>query len=192
MVRASGEFTYWGSYDVRVPVGNVRSFVGDASWQGVVFETTYSLSDAIAVGGVFEYNMFQENFPPQTITIPNGAITAPSTRYIAAWTISPTVNYFPLRSGLLRPYLGIAAGPVSVLNVTLASDLALRNSQVDLFVQPSIGTFIRLSGPDHLIRERDSGAGLVASLSWAFTTTSFANVDFFSYVGGQVGLFARY
>jgi hypothetical protein len=189
---ASDEFTYWGTYDARVPVGSIRSFVGDVSWQGVGFQATYSIGDVIAVGGAFEYNFFEENFPSRTIAIPNGALTAPSTRYVAAWTISPSVTYLPLRSGVVRPFAELQAGPVSVVSATLASDITIRNTDVSLFVQPTAGVFVRLTAPEHVIRERDIGFGLVASVSWAFTTAAFENVDFFSYFGGQVGVFARY
>jgi hypothetical protein len=192
LVAASDEFTYWGSYDARVPVGSIRDFVGTVSWQGVAFQATYAVADVIAVGGAFEYNFFEENFPTRTIAIQNGAVTAPSTRYVAAWTISPSVMYLPVRSGVVRPYVGLEAGPVSVVRATLSSDITLRNADVNLFVQPSIGTFVRLTAPEHVIRERDIGLGLVASVSWAFTTATFENVDFFSYVGAQVGVFARY
>jgi hypothetical protein len=106
--------------------------------------------------------------------------------------VSPTVHYYPFRPSWVRPYVALTAGPAFVIRSAEASDINLRDSSVDLFVQPSVGTFIRFTKPGNVVPERDIGAGLLASVSWAFTTASFLDVSDLQYVGGQLGVFARY
>jgi len=189
---ASGEVGFGLSYDARVPVGSFRNAIGDPSWQGFLGSFDYFPVDWMSIGVAGQYNLFQEGFGTQTTALPRGAITAEAFRYATIWSLYPVVRFYLAPLETLRPYFALGVGPVNVIQAVLTSDVYLRDDSWHLFVQPTAGVFLRLGpDPNYGLRE-DPAFGVTASVSYAFTTASLGDVSNLSYVGLQVGLYAKY
>ncbi len=179
------------SYDARAPIGSFRNFISDVSFQGFQVDASYTISPHFSAGGALQYNHFQQQFGPQTFVVDSGAITAPTFREASTASLFPTATYYPLADGIVRPYATLGVGATSVTRAVQASDLSTRQSTLYVFVQPSAGAEFRLGAPPGGA-QRDASYGATASVAYAFTTASFANVTNLSYFGVQIGLYARY
>lgn len=179
------------SYDARAPIGSFRNFITDVSFQGFQVDASYTISPHFSAGGAIQYNHFQQQFGLQTFVVDNGAITAPTFREASSASIFPTATYYPLGEGIVRPFASLGVGPTSITRAVQASDLTTRQSTLYFFVQPAAGAEFRFGSPPGGAKELAS-YGATASVAYAFTTASFANVTNLSYFGMQIGLYARY
>jgi len=190
--RAAGEMGFGLSYDARVPLGSFRDFVSDPGWQGFQGSLDYFPIDAVSVGVAVQYELFRQDFPTQTMQIPNGAITSEVFRHAAVWSIFPVARAYLLPRAVVRPYLALGVGPVDVIHNAQASDVVVSNDRWALMVQPSAGVFYRIGpNPPYGLRD-DPGFGVSASLSYAWTSSSFGAVSNLSSLGAQLGLYGKY
>jgi hypothetical protein len=189
---ASGEIGLGASYDARVPVGSFRDFVGDPSWQGFQASLDYFVTDWLSLGAAGQYSLFQEQFPTQTLAISNGAITAQTFRYASSWSIFGVPRVYFLPHHAVRPFVALGVGPVNVTHTAVASDIAVHDESWNLLLQPAVGAYFRLGPNARYGLRQDPAFGLVASLSYAFTTASFLNVSSLSYMGLQFGVYTKY
>jgi hypothetical protein len=189
---AEGEVGFGLWYDARLPVASFRDAVTNPSWQGFGGSLDYFVFDWMSVGLAGQYNLFQQDFGKQTTPLPTGAITTETFRYVSIWSVFPVARFYPLPNAVIRPFFSLGIGPVNVIDGALASDVFLHHDSWHLLVQPSLGAFLRL-GPDaeYGLRE-DPAYGISASFSYAITTASVAGANDLSFVGVQLGLYAKY
>jgi hypothetical protein len=196
------------SWDPRVPLGGLKDLAPNASPSGVQAKWEYyALDNRIALGLGFQYHYFQAADRTTTVEIPNGAATAPFTRYAYFITLFPTLRYYPLgaRPTTVRPFLEIGAGATSSTSAVLASDLSRRSNEGGFIAQPSAGVLWTIRSRDTASaaasagegqswtssRSRESMLAVSASLAWAFTTADIVTASDVSYVGLQLGLYSK-
>lgn len=195
------------SYDPRVPVGSLRTLVPDAALAGVQGKWEYyAIDQRLALGFDVQYHYFQQGDAVTTVAIPNGAATAPFTRYAYFFTFLPTARYFPFggAASTVRPYVELGVGGTSATSAVLVSDLQRRDNTGGFVVQPSLGVLWALVSRESAVavpaeasdpwtsrRPRESMFGLAASVAWALTTADVVAAKDVSYVGVQLGIYTK-
>lgn len=193
------------SYDPRVAVGGLRDVVPSAAVAGVQAKWEYyAIAERLALGVGFQYHYFQAGGDVATYQVDSGAVTGAFTRYAYFFTLLPTARVFPLgrASSAVRPYGELGLGATSAAGRVLASDLSRRSQTGGLVVQPSVGVLWAITsrggGPDESLeglppprRSRETVFGITTSLAWTFTTADVFTATNVSYVGAQLGLYAK-
>jgi hypothetical protein len=199
---AEKEVALGAGYDTRVPVGSFRRVIPNASFAGFQARWDFFPVDSLSIGLDVQYNLFKRDTKTDTLAIADGAITATTFRYASLWSFLPTVRYYFVPRGPLRPYASLSAGVTAVTSVALVSDLSQRELSAAFITQPSAGVLVRLT-PDRTARAAadndapplrkplESMVGLTASVTYAFTTADVAGTSNISHAGIQIGIYAK-
>jgi hypothetical protein len=208
--RADREIALGLSYDPRVPVGSLHTLVPEIAYAGIQGKWEYyAIADRLTVGFDVQYQYFQQGTKVATEPLPNGAVTAPFTRYAYFFSILPSVRWFFLgpESRFVRPFVEVGLGATSATAAVLASDLSRRSNVGGFIAQPSVGVIwaivsregIRPTAASASLETepwrtrpgRESMIGIVTSAAWSFTTADVLSARNVSYVGLQLGVYAK-
>lgn len=174
------------TYNVTIPVGSFSSeHINDVSFRGVHFSGRWFLMEKrLSLGGEFGWNTFHDELDRGTYDIPNGAVTATLYRYTEVFSLWPTVHFYPLTEGLVRPFVGTGMGISSVRHETLASNLIVSEQNWAFAMKPEVGTLIFFGD--------QAFTGAIVSAHYTLNTTGFNDFDITSYFGFELGLFVHY
>lgn len=174
------------TYDVAIPVGSFSSnHINDVSFRGIHFSGRwFLLKKQLSFGAEFGWNTFHDELDRGTYDIPNGAVTATLYRYTEVFSLWPTVHYYPLTEGLVRPFVGTGMGISSVRHETLASNLIVSEQNWAFALKPEVGTLIFFG--------EQAFTGAIVSAHYTLNTTGFNDFDITAYLGFEVGLFVHY
>jgi hypothetical protein len=203
--RAQEEIGLGVAYDPRVPVGNLRDLVTTAGLAGLQGKWEYYVVDRrLAIGFDIQYQYFQHEGETTTVQIPNGAATASFTRYAYFLTFLPTVRWFPWpQLQAMRPFVELGVGVMNAVSAVLAADLSRHTNEAGFVAQPSVGflwsivsresELARAYEEDPTLPRRTGETlfGLTASLAWAVTTADVIGANDVSFVGFQLGIYAK-
>jgi hypothetical protein len=203
--RAQEEIGLGVAYDPRVPIGALRDLVTNAGLAGIQGKWEYYVIDRrLAIGFDIQYQYFQHDGETTTVQIPNGAATAAFTRYAYFLTLLPTVRWFPWpRLQALRPFVELGLGATNAVSAVLAADLSRHTNEGGFVAQPCVGflwsvisresELARASEADPTLPRRTGETlfGLTASLAWAVTTADVIGANDVSFVGFQLGIYAK-
>jgi hypothetical protein len=193
------------AYDVRSPAGSFRGVVPDVGYAGLQAKWDYFPIDELSIGVAVQYNQFRRG---PAIPDANGSPAPPTYRNVAFWSFLQTARYY-FSTSALRPYAELGAGVSTATGATRADDLSRREVVAGLVVQPSIGVLMRFSEDDRVPagtngeeeaslpdmgprrRPRESMFGVTVSMTYAFTTADVGGARNVSFVGFQLGIYAK-
>lgn len=209
--RATNEVGLGAAYDPRIPVGDFRSFVPGVGFAGFQLKWDYFFTDKLTAGIDVEYHLFRRDLETNTTPIPNGAITAPAFHYMTFWSFIPTARYY-FSTRAIRPYAELGVGMAATGRTIAVSDLVQHDAGAALVVQPTIGALWQIVtnqaeraereaaerdlGPAYLQEHKthkpsESMFGLTTSIAYSFTTADALGAHNVSYVGLQLGIYAK-
>ncbi len=168
------------SWQMAVPVYSFRNVQRDVSFRGFAVDAHYLLHPMSAVGGGMSIQHYVDRFPERTVERGNSAVTAQLDEYTQTWQFTGTIDYFPLGSEQIAPYVGAGFGYAWINRYTLVTDFSVQDTAEGFAFTPELGL---------LFRPGWEPAGLTASVRYNFTTASPDRVDSLSFVSWTVGGF---
>jgi hypothetical protein len=170
--------SFIADYDISVPIGGLKDYIGDASFAGVDMVNPWPVWKGLFVGPAGSYHMFDQQ-QTETYSLDAGAVHGKVYRYAHFVTLAAMVRYVFLEPGtVLRPYIGGRLGAEFVSTTTFVTDLGEANDDVGFMMGGEAGILVRIIPQLRF----HAGARNV------FTTASIDNNDKFSYVSFQAGL----
>jgi len=167
------------SYSMGFPFGDLKDYVGEASFRGFDITVLWPVFKSLYVGPSLTYNLFYEEKARETYDLGSSAITGKLYRYTDYWSTAVVARYFFMQpGGLLRPYAGAKIGVAALLNTTLAADLSTQTNPVGFYLAPEVGVLLKFA----------KTASASISYQYNFSTASQTNFDNLSYGSLQFGV----
>jgi hypothetical protein len=111
---AEPDFFTVTTYDISLPIGDTRRFLGSPSWAGLTWEGRWPLANRSATAGfMLGLNEFSERFNGTT-NFPSGAASGPQFRYLLSMSVMATGYVYTFGTQRYRWYFGGGAGAVRV------------------------------------------------------------------------------
>ncbi len=103
------------NYQMSVPLGDAKDFVGKTSFVGFGFEGRKFLKPNFSLGFSLQWNSFREEvrgkgFPAVPEPYGEAGIAVDHNREIKAYPILVTAHYYPGKSETFLPYVGVGLG----------------------------------------------------------------------------------
>jgi len=102
-------------YSVGLGTGNTHDFISKTSFSGFSFNYQDFINPHTALGFEFGYNYFYEKIPYNTYTSDNESISGIQYRYIHAFPLMATFDYYFRPQAKVNPFAGAALG-VNIVN----------------------------------------------------------------------------
>ena len=176
----------WGvSYNISVPVGDAKDFVGKNSFRGMTVESRRLISPNLSVGGSVGWHVFHQKLEDFTAPLDftfelddvernaTGAITGDQFRYLNAMPIMANVHYYmgdPRLPGLSF-YGGIGVGTTVVQRRLELGVFAIDNTTWHFTVSPEVGVMKSLKSFYRII----AGTRYVQTVSSSDVQNSYLN-----------------
>lgn len=178
------------NYQMGIPVGSVRDFVSNASFEGVNLNWAYFVTRNITVGVDLTYNNFNKKIGQQ-IYRPNEnmAVNAAQYRYTQSFPLKAQVKYFFSQSRFIKAYAGLGIGALSAGQHIIVQDLEAWDNTWGFLLSPEVGMLIPFG------RESIWGANVTAGYNWSTNKSTFGNIDlnnrqsFYFNVGLYIAIF---
>ncbi len=130
------------NYNVGLPVGDFKDYVGKASWNGFDFRIGYAVLDELEIGVRFAYQDFYERKDRATYydnTNPRNAVNAVITRSIQSMPFMFYGQYNLELSKQLMIYGGVGLGANFVFNEELYGEFSSIDNKTSFMLAPEIG-----------------------------------------------------
>jgi hypothetical protein len=108
-VKAQQQLQFKIGYNVGMPIGAFKDFMGKNSFRGFRGELNYPVSDRLKVGLGVQYNDYYEKIPRRLYETKDGVISAVVSNSVQTTPIQLKASY-DLTDGNIRPYVGLGAG----------------------------------------------------------------------------------
>lgn len=108
-VQAQERLQFKVGYNVGMPIGTFKDFMGKNSFRGFLGELNYPISNRLKVGLGVSYNDYYEKLPRQVYETKDGTISAVVSNSVQTTPIQLKA-YYDLTEGNIRPYAGIGLG----------------------------------------------------------------------------------
>lgn len=111
---ADPDFFTVTTYEISIPTGDTRRFLGAPSWAGLSWEARWPLSNRRATGGVMlGLNEFSER-TDGTTNFPSGAATGPQFHYLLSMSAMATGYVYTFGTQRYRWYFGGGVGAMRI------------------------------------------------------------------------------
>jgi opacity protein-like surface antigen len=109
--QTSNDLQFNIDYNVNIPSGSFRNFIGSTAWKGFTAGLAYPLTRQLRIGLNIGYNDFYQKYGRQVYSEGAGAdISAVVSNSVQQIPLLVVVDYTLLKRGLIRPYVGAGAG----------------------------------------------------------------------------------
>jgi len=99
------------NYNVNIPSGSFRDFVGKPAYKGFTAGLAYPVTSQLRVGLSLGYNDYYQKYPRQVYSEGAGTdVSAVVSNSVQQIPLLATVDYTLLKKGFIRPYVGAGAG----------------------------------------------------------------------------------
>lgn len=160
------------SYQTSVPVGGVRDFVPNMSFEGININWAYFIMDNVSVGLDLSYNNYSHKVG-QKIYRPdaNTAINAAQYRYTQTFPIKVQAKYYmnPFGPGI-QLYSGLGIGALSAGQHIVIQDIDVWDNNWGFLLSPEIGALIPFGAGNFW------GANITAGYNWSTNKSDIANM----------------
>jgi len=137
---AEPDFFTVTTYEISIPTGDTRRFVGSPSWAGLSWEGRWPLGNRSATAGVLiGLNEFSERFNGTT-NFPSGAATGPQFRYLLSMSAMATGYWYSFGTQRYRLYVGGGAGAMRIDQVYELGVQQVSRAAWHAVAAPEIGT----------------------------------------------------
>ena len=162
------------SYQTSVPVGGVRDFIPNMSFEGININWAYFVMDNVSVGLDLSYNNYshkvgQKVYRPDA----NTAINAAQYRYTQVFPIKVQAKYFmaPFGPGL-QAYTGLGIGALSAGEHIIIQDIDVWDNNWGFLLSPEIGILIPFGADNYW------GANITAGYNWSTNKADIGGIKF--------------
>jgi hypothetical protein len=167
-------------YSMGFGTGNLKEFIGPASFRGFTFDYRNTSLYNIGIGVEFGWNVFYEEFEDTEHTVGNTTYSGKQWHYTNYWPMLFGADYIPNPDATFSPFAGLGLGTLYTLQNT---DMSAYTFEVDAWhfaLRPEIG-FTYNPAPDF-------GLMLVGKYYYGFGTN---DLDAQGYFTINVGLVFR-
>ena len=136
---AEPDFFTVTTYEISIPTGDTRRFLGTPSWAGLSWEGRWPLGNRSATAGVLlGLNEFSERFNGTT-NFPSGAVTGPQFRYLLSMSAMATGYVYTFGTQRYRWYFGGGAGATRIDQVFEVGVQQMARNAWHLVAAPEVG-----------------------------------------------------
>ena len=163
------------TYNMSVPLGSTKDFVGKTSFRGFSFELGRYITDEIAVDIRFSWHVFYEAYPFGEYDLSDGTSTiyGKPFKYINSFPMTVGIKYIFSSGGDFLPYAGAGLGAYKINERTDMGIYYVENKQWHFGIYPEVGMFYQFS--------YSLGLNVFARYEYAFKagdTTSHSYINF--------------
>jgi outer membrane protein W len=163
--------------------GDLNTFVKDRNFDGFLYELSYFVNDEIAVGGCIGWNDFTKKLDRTNYTLDNGSVVSSvQTRYFQTVPLMATLDYYFENESIFTPYVGIASGLYFVRYEKWWGAVEDSHNSTNFGFRPQLGLNIELG----------DGAGINISAKYNYGIYKYNEINNFSYIEGNIGLYFNY
>lgn len=163
--------------------GDMKDYIGDASWRGWGIEARFFPSQNFSAGFMVGYNGFFEKRARSTYELDEDRrLTAVTWRYLYSLPIMAKVDYYLTDDGI-RPYIGLGIGTTYNEHELQVSTLLFSNKKWKFGFYPEIGAVIPF-GPLSDVGITIAGRYHYTVYNETFLDTNFSNIGYFSFALG--------
>jgi len=130
------------NYALGFGVGNFNQFISTVSYRGFDANGTHMVNAYWGFGGGMGWTGFEEKFQRATYQFDQGAITGVGTRTYYNLDFYISGAYHPLPEAVIKPYIGLNAGPVYQTIQTQIGQYYVQDQNWQFKVSPEIGLYI--------------------------------------------------
>jgi len=159
------------SYQMSLPGGDTKDFIGATSFRGMGLDVRYKIDPDTRVGMFFGWNVFYERVE-ETVELQTdhpGAVTGTHDRYLNAYPIMLSVQRFFGQAGGMQPYAGLNLGGFIMSQKFDIGLSSLSNDQWQWGGAPELGVIIPLN--------YDASLMINGKYNYAFTGESVLGQD---------------
>lgn len=170
------------TYQISFPTGDTKDFTDATSFRGVGLDFRYAFQKSATWGFTLGWNVFNKRITEtvQLETENPGTVTGTQDRFLNAFPIMANIHYYFGKRGDIRPYVGLNAGGIWVLQRFDIGIISLQEDRWEWGVAPEVGLIFPV--------ERDFAIMVNGKYNYAFTGKSPFGTDInHSYVGLNIG-----
>ena len=144
-------------YGATFPLGEMRSdYIQQISFRNWGLEGRYFMTDNIAIGGSFDWHVFNEDVPAEQYRDETVTVYGKQYRYVNAFPFLFTSHYYIKGDPFaLSPYFGLGVGTAKIDQRTEMGVYVVKNNNWHFGLAPEIGLHVPLSvnfGMDFKVR----------------------------------------
>lgn len=131
------------NYNLGWSVGQMNSYINTNSYRGFSIDGRKFINDNFTVGGYMSWTGFYEKFERKTYQVDESTtVTGVGTNTYYNFNIGMNVHYYPLKNGVIRPYIGVNLGPTWQTLSTQLGRFYIEDRSWQFMVAPELGVFI--------------------------------------------------
>ena len=135
------------NYNLGIGIGDLREFINENSYRGFNIDARYFLNNKFTLGGYLGWTGFYEKFDRKSYNFESGSITGVGATTYYNFTMGLNAHYYPIPSGLIKPYIGLNAGPLYQTVQVQVGKYYVEDQNWQFMFAPELGVFIPF-GPD--------------------------------------------
>jgi outer membrane protein len=138
-------------YSMGFGSGDLKDFVGTASFRGMSFEYRYLVQPAIGIGFETGYNLFYEEKPYATYTKGAQAISGYQFRYLHAVPVLAAADYYFKPDTKINPFVGLGLGTIYINRDVDMGMYTIEDDDWQFALRPQVGTVVTMQGIDLML-----------------------------------------
>lgn len=183
-MSAAAQETFWNfQYNMSFSLSDQKDYISDPSFRGWSMDGSGFVTDNIAIGGLFSWEVFhgiERDLPPQEVNPTSnisGSVSGVQYRYLNSIPLMVTAKYV-MPEGTVRPYFGIGIGTNYVEQRTDIGLVSVLTETWRFGLQPEVGAFIPVGY---------GGGGFTLSAKYRYATTNGDDTFALNYFAFGVG-----
>ncbi len=174
-MNASAQGLFSVTYDISVPMGEMKDYIGTTSARGVSIDGRGYVNDVASVGGNFSWHTFYEAIPSRSETFGDTrTITGQQWRYVNSFPLMINAHYYFADEFSLRPYIGGGLGTTHVIKSTNFGVYTIEDKNWHFGIQPEIGVLVPMGLSDTKLMAK-------IKYNYAFKTKETINYSYLSF-----------
>ena len=164
-----GRFKADLSYQVGLPVGNLKNVIEKTSWRGGEVAFMYGVTDALSIGFAVGSQDFSQKYPRTIIHSSGQDVSAVITNSVQLMPVMAKGSWKLSPMGPVQPFVSLAAGANFIQYRKYYGEFVDSRSTVGFVAQPSVGVRIPFN--------RSGGAGFHVAAGFNYMPFKFNEVD---------------
>jgi len=138
-------------YSMGFGMGDLKDFIGAASFRGISFEYRYMTQPAVGIGFETGYNLFYEEKSYATYTSGTQSLTGYQFRYLHAVPVLAAADYYFKPDEKFNPFVGLGLGTIYVYRDVDMGMFTLEDDDWQFALRPQVGTIISMQSFDLML-----------------------------------------